>query len=370
MRTIVEILEGVPDYRKGNAIRHKLADILMIGLLTIICVGDDYAAMVLFGNTHEKVLRNFLELPYGIPSEDTFERVFSRLNPKTLAVQFLSWIDEFKETLTVSIDGKTIRRSKGKGKKAKHIVTAFASELQLVLGQLATDEKSNEITAISELLDMFCRKGMIITIDAMGTQTDIAAKIVEKKADYVLALKGNQETLHKDASLFLDSEVIPQNKEILREKGLYERTIEKGHGRIETRECFIWPEIDWLEGTDKWAGLSGIGVIVSKREELGKEPTITKNYFIYSKKRTSAAEMLGIKRAHWAVENNLHWMLDVTFNEDVSRARTENAAENLNILRKQALQLMKRDPSKGSMRGKRLRCAWDLSYAFNVIGVK
>ncbi len=313
--------------------------------------------MVLFGKTHENLLRNFLELPYGIPSADTFERVFSRLNPQTLAAQFLDWIDELKETLIVSIDGKTIRRSKGNGKKAKHVVTAFASELQLVLGQLATDEKSNEITAIPELLDMFCRKGMIITIDAIGTQTDIAAKIVEKEADYVLPVKGNQETLYQDVSLYLDSEVITQNKDTLREKGHYEKTIEKGHGRIETRECFICPQIDWLDGAEKWVGLSGIGVIISKREELGKEPTITKNYFIYSLKTTTAADLLRIKRAHWAIENNLHWMLDVTFREDSSRARLHNAAENLNVLRKEAMQLMNNDPSKGSMRGKRLRYA-------------
>ena len=371
MRTIIEIFEGIPDYRKGNAIRHKLADILMIGLLTIICNGNEYAGMAVFGETHEKILSEFLDLPYGIPSEDTFERVFARLNPKMLAAQFLEWIDEFKEKINVSIDGKTIRGSKSKGKKAKHIVTAFASELQLVLGQLATDEKSNEITAIPELLDMFCRKGMVITIDAMGTQTDIAEKIIEKEADYVLALKGNQGTLFEDVRLFLDNEVIGQNKEVLREKGQYERTIEKDHGRIETRECFIWPDISWLQGAGKWAGISGIGVIVSKREELGKEPAFSRNYFIYSAKDATAADLLRTKRAHWAIENNLHWTLDVTFKEDDSRARTDYAAENLNILRKQALQLMKRETSvKGSMRSKRLRCAWDLFYALKVVGVK
>jgi predicted transposase YbfD/YdcC len=342
----------------------------MIGLLTIICNGDEYAAMVIFGETHEKNLKKFLELPYGIPSEDTFERVFARLNPTALAAQFMDWIDEMKGTINVSIDGKTIRRSKDKGKKAKHIVTAFASELQLVLGQLATDEKSNEITAIPELLDMFCRKGMVITIDAMGTQTDIAEKIIKKEANYVLALKGNQETLFEDVSLFLDNEVIAQDKKFLRQKGLYERTAEKDHGRIETRECFIWPETGWLYNSEKWAGLSGVGVIISKREELGKEPSVSRSYFIYSLKNTTAAELLRIKRAHWSIENNLHWMLDVTFREDDSRARLENAAENLNILRKQALQLMKQETSiKASMRAKRLRCAWDLFYALKVIGV-
>ena len=371
MRTIVEIFEGIPDYRKGNAIRHKLADILMIGLLTIICNGDEYTAMVLFGETHEKILREFLELPYGIPSEDTFERVFSRLNPKVLASQFLEWIDELKGIISVGIDGKTIRGSRSKGKKAKHIVTAFASDLQLILGQLAIDEKSNEITAIPELLDMFCKKGLVITIDAMGTQVDIAARIIEKGADYVLALKGNQETLYEDVALFLDSEIITQSKETLREKGFYERTIEKGHGRIETRECYISPEIGWLSGAERWPGLKGVGVVVSKREEIGKEPAISRNYFIHSLKKATAAEILKIKRAHWAIENNLHWMLDVAFREDDARARLENAAENLNILRKQALQLMKQDTSvKGSMRNKRLRCAYDLFYALKVVGVK
>jgi predicted transposase YbfD/YdcC len=364
------MLEGVPDYRKGNAIRHKLSDILMIGLLTIICNGNDYMAMTLFGETHESVLREFLELPHGIPSEDTFERVFTRLNPRALAAVFLDWIQELKGIINVGIDGKTIRRSRSKGKKAKHIVSAFASELQLVLGQLATDEKSNEITAIPELLDMFCRKDMIITIDAMGTQTDIAEKIIEKEADYILALKGNQETLHEDVSMFLKNEVMTQDKQILRDKCLYEKTVEKDHGRIETRECFIWPHTDWLYGAEKWAGLSGVGVIVSKREEIGKEPTTSHNFFIFSLKNTSAAELLRIKRAHWAVENNLHWMLDVAFREDDARARLGDSAENLNILRKQALQLMKSETSvNGSLRAKRLRCAYDLSYALKVIGV-
>ena len=369
--TIAEVFERVPDYRKGNAIRHKLSDILMIGLLTIISNGDEYTAMTLFGETHEALLKEFLELPHGIPSEDTFERVFAKLNPKVLAAEFIAFIDEIKGSLNIAIDGKTVRGSKGAGKKAKHIVTAFASELQLVLGQLATDEKSNEITAIPELLDMFCKKGMVITLDAMGTQTDIAAKIIEKEADYVLALKGNQCTLFEDVALFLDSEVTTQNKETLCKSGLYERTIEKDHGRIETRECFIWPKTDWLEHADKWAGLNGIGVIISKREVIGKEPTTSRHYFIYSLKNTTAAEMLKTNRAQWSIENNLHWMLDVAFREDNARARLENAAENLNILRKQALQLMKQDTSvKGSMKNKRLRCAYNIFYALKVIGVK
>jgi predicted transposase YbfD/YdcC len=373
-RTIIEILHDVPDYRKGNAIRHNLTDILMIGLLTVICNGNDFAAMVLFAETHKELLSQFLELPYGIPSQDTFERVFSKLNPAALAGVFLAWIKETRNTIkdhtTVAIDGKTIRRSKSSHKKAVHIVTAFASSLQLVLGQLATDEKSNEITAIPKLLDMFCKKGIVITIDAMGTQTDIAEKIVSMKAEYVLSLKGNQPALLEDVSLFMDNEIASQNKETLRNSGSYEKTIEKAHGRIETRECFISYDISWLPQKDNWAGFNGIGLIISKREELGKTPTATRNYFIFSMKNALAADLLRIKREHWAIENNLHWMLDVLFREDDARARVEFAAENLNILRKQALQLMKLDSSvPGSMRSKRLRCAYDISFALKVIGV-
>jgi predicted transposase YbfD/YdcC len=372
-RSIIEILTEIPDYRKGNAIRHKLEDILSIGLLSTICNGNTFSDMALFGDTHEKELKGFLELPYGIPSHDTFEDVFAKLEPKALSVLFEVWTEELKAELMnagIAIDGKTIRRSRGRNKKAIHVVTAFASELQLVLGQLATDEKSNEITAIPKLLEMFCVKGKIITIDAMGAQTDIAEKIIEKEGDYILALKGNQQNLMDDVSFYLDNETVNQSKKQLIEGGLYEKTMEKGHGRIETRECFLCPEIDWLDGRKNWAGLKGIGVIISKREEIGKEPSFVRHYFLYSIENAKAAEILRIKRSHWAIENSLHWMLDVTFREDDCRARTLNAAENLNVLRKQALQFMKSETSsKLSMRQKRLRCAYDFSYALKVLGI-
>lgn len=266
-KTIMEVMKEIPDYRKGNGIRHTISDILMIGLLTIICNGNDYAGMYIFGKTNEELLKKFLELPHGIPSQDTFERVFAKLNPKALARMFLIWVDEIRDTIqgyiTAGIEGKTVRRSRDTGKKAVHIVTAFASELKLVLGQLATDEKSNEITAIPRLLEMFCRKGMVITIDAMGTQIAIAEKIIGLGGDYVLSLKGNQQTLLENIALYLTNEVMTQDKKVLRANGQYERTIEKGHGRIETRECFITREIEWLEEAANWAGLAGAGVIIS-----------------------------------------------------------------------------------------------------------
>ena len=348
---VIETMEKVPDPRKGNAVRHILSDILMIGLLTIICNGNGFAAMYIFGVEHEQTLRKFLKLPYGIPSQDTFERVFAKLNPKTLSETFLQWVDEIKTSasqdnrLLVSIDGKTLRGSKTASKKAVHVVTAFASELRLVLCEVATDEKSNEITAIPKLLEMFCHKGMVTSIDAMGTQTDIAEIIVDAKADYVLSVKGNQKTLHEDVAILMEHEVVPTGKDALAADKHYFRTLEKGHGRIETRECYICPYVNWLSTTGDWKGLAGFGMIVSKREELGKVPTTNVEYFIYSLENASAEELLHIKRSHWAIENNLHWTLDVVSREDDSRARCDNSPEILNILRKQALQLMKDEDS-------------------------
>ena len=274
-------------------------------------------------------------------------------------------------SLLASIDGKAARNSKRAGKKAVHIVPAFASGLQLVLGEAAVDKKSNEITAIPKLLEMFCQKGAIITIDAMGCQKGIAKSIISMKADYLLAVKRNQETLHTDIQLLMEYEILPTGKGELRKNGQYAKTVEKGHGRIETRECFVSTETGWLTKPADWAGISGFGAIFSKREETGKKPSHNDFYFIFSLKNTNAKELLRIKRSHWAIENNLHWSLDVAFREDECRATLGNSAENLNILRKQALQLMKQEDSfKASMRSKRFRCALDIDYAFKVIGVK
>ena len=219
--------------------------------------------------------------------------------------------------MLVGVDGKTLRGSKGSGKKAKHIVTAFASELHIVLGEIATDEKSNEITAIPKLLELFCQKGMIITIDAMGTQTDIADKIIRMKADYVLSVKKNQPTLFSDVSVAMESleyNAAGENKAKLKAAGLYERTAEKGHGRYEVRECYLSFDLSLLSTDDEWKGITGFGMIVSKRENLSRAdsiPIIHREYFVFSLKGTNATEMLHIKRSHWAIENNLHWSLDV-----------------------------------------------------------
>lgn len=372
-QSLIEALKAIPDPRKGNAIKHKLNEIIFIALLCVICNGDTFKDMEVFGKLQIDVLSKFLELPYGIPSHDTFSDVFAALNPKKVFDCFNGWVNELRDEITkcnVSIDGKTVRRSKCREKNAVHVVTAFAGELQMTLGQLATDEKSNEITAIPKLLEMFTVKDNIITIDAMGTQTDIAKTIIDKKGDYVLALKNNHPSLFEDVSLYLEQEVLPHPKADLAASGLYHKTLEKDHGRIETRECYLCHDISWLEARSNWAALAGVGVIISKREELGKEPITSKHFFLYSMKDANAEQLLKIKRGHWSIENQLHWMLDVVFHEDDNRARTKNAAENLNILRKQALQLMKRDTSnKDSMRIKRWHCSMDIFYAFKLMGV-
>jgi len=375
-KSVLDMLGELPDHRKGNAIRHILSEIVMIGLLSFICNANDYAGMYMFGRIHEQELKKFLKLPYGIPSQDTFERIFQRINPKYLARHFRDWVDEMKVAalntgLIVNLDGKSILQSKRLGKKPTHIVTAFASQMKLVLGEVAVDKKSNEITAIPELLEMFCQKGMIITIDAMGTQKTIAKKIIDCEADYVLVVKRNQKNLFTDIELLMQHEIFPLDKEELRKNGQYHKTIEKGHGRIDTRECFISTNIHWLSKPGDWKGIAGFGAIRTKREEHGKKPTYSTSYIIFSLNNTNASEILHIKRAHWSIENNLHWMLDMTFREDDSRATLGNSPENLNILRKEALHLLGEENTfKASMRSKRLRSAWDIDYALKVVGVK
>lgn len=372
-RTLIELLDGIYDYRTGNSIRHNLKDVLLIGLLCIICNGDTYTDMELFGETHEDVLRTFLELPHGIPSHDTFGDIFSRLDPNQVSKCFGQWTDALKaevEQHCIAIDGKTIRRSHNGETSAKHVVTAFASDVQLVLGQLSTDEKSNEITAIPKLLDMFWVKGNIITIDAMGTQTEIAHKIIEKGGDYVLALKENHPTLLDDIRFFMENDVLTQNKSTLKAADRYAKTCEKNHGRIETRECFLISDLSWLEDRERWTGLLGAGLIRSKRQTTDGHVSTSDHYVIFSCKNMTAEKLLTVKRGHWAIENQLHWQLDVLFHEDSSRARIENAAEVLNILRKLALHLMKQEQSfKASMRAKRLRCGYDIFYALKLLQV-
>jgi predicted transposase YbfD/YdcC len=372
-KNIIEIMEQIPDPRQGNAIRHKLSDAIIIGILAILCGYDEYTEMELFGEMKEDWLRGFLELPHGIPSHDTFGDIFAAINPQALHECFAEWVETIREKISgeiIAIDGKTIRRSKDNagGKKATHIVSAWASANSLVLGQLATEEKSNEITAIPELLKLLEIKGCIITIDAMGTQKDIAKGIVDAGADYVLSLKENHPVLMDNVALYFETEILPQRKATLKECGQYAKTAEKSHGRYEVRECYVCKNIEWLEERKAWAKLSGIGLIVSSRQIVGEDAvSLAKQYFIFSKDMDAAA-LLKAKREHWGIENSLHWSLDMTFGEDLCRARLGTAAENLNVLRHLALGLLKNESSvKSSLNLKRKRCALSHEYLLKVL---
>jgi predicted transposase YbfD/YdcC len=374
-QNIVEIFEKLADPRRGNGIRHKLKDVIIIGILAIICGYDEYTEMELFGEMKKEWLGGFLELPNGIPSHDTFGDIFAAIDPKALHEGFAQWVEAIRENISgeiVAIDGKSIRRSKdnANGKKATHIVSAWAQANRLVLGQIATQEKSNEITAIPELLELLEIKGCIVTIDAMGTQKDIASKIAQLGADYVLSLKGNHPDLLDDVSFYLENEVLVQSTENLKKCGQYAKTTEKSHGRYETRECYITKQTDWLNATEDWAGLKGFGLIVSSRQFVGEDTvSISKHYFIFSADLDAAA-LLQAKRSHWCIENNLHWSLDMVFGEDLCRARIGNAAENINVLRHLAMGLLYNESSvKASLKLKRKRCALSHEYLLKVLSV-
>lgn len=373
-KPMIEIFsEGLTDYRIGNAIEHKLIDIIIIGILTILTGGKGFTDMATFGKAKIEWLRTFLELPNGIPSHDVFGDIFAKINPAEFHKCFSEWVNCLVECLdcqVVAIDGKTARRTKDvkNGVKPLHVVSAWASENSLVLGQIAVDEKSNEITAIPKLLQTLSIKGCIVTIDAMGSQKSIAKSIIEKDADYILSLKDNQKKLCEAVTVHLEEEIIPNDKKKLNEEGNYFRTIEKGHGRVETRECYICDNIEWLSQKSEWKGLSGVGVIISKREIEGKPISIENNYFIYSIKNATAEKILSYKRSHWAIENSLHWVMDVAFREDESRIRAGYAAENLNTLIHMAVNMLKSEKSsKRGLAGKMYKCALDTNYLKKVI---
>ena len=328
MEKIIEKLEGLTDSRRqwGN-LRHKLVDIVFIGLVSVICGGQDYEHMEDTGYGKYEWFKERLELPNGIPDSDTFRRVFERINPKELS----SVLNEVVavEGKVVAIDGKTICGSGNAEHKAYHVVSAWVTENQITLGQLETAEKSNEITAIPELLEMLDVSGSTITIDAMGCQKQIAEKICEKNADYVLGLKANQLTLLQDVKLYFETETVNEST----------KTLEKDHGRIEKREYFLETNIDWLQCRSEWADLKGIGMVRSSVTSM-KTGEITQEARYYITSLTDVERFAYAVRRHWCIESQLHWQLDVTFHEDDSRARKDNSPLNLNILRKEALALL------------------------------
>lgn len=378
-KTLMELLAEIPDERKGNALKHILSEVIAIGILCIMCNGMTFTSMELFGQTHEEELREFMELPCGIPSHDTFRNIFTRIDPAAVEKCFSIWLGGMKEALgvlkkgektghVIAIDGKTIRHSETDKCKARHVITAYCSDLQIVLGQMTTEEKSNEITAIPKLLKLLQIKGCTVTIDAMGTQREIAAAIREKEADYILSVKGNQPDLQESIQLQIESELECRTQAEFEANGQFACSIDKGHGRIDKRECWIFPDMSWYDRADAWAGLAGCAMIKNTRTFPNGKSTTEKRIFIYSRENLTAKDFLSMQRSHWGIENSLHWVLDMTFKEDSANIRIGNAAVVLNMIRKMIMQMLKADSStKGSMKSKLLRCAWDFRYAISVL---
>jgi predicted transposase YbfD/YdcC len=354
-------LECIKDPRRHNT-RHLLHDILVIALCAIISGADSWTQVAEYGRSKSEWFKSFLPLPNGIPSHDTFGRLFAMLDPKGFESFFKRWVQDLSESLqnkTVSIDGKTLRGSHDKtnGKSAIHMVSAWLSGVGMVLGQRKTDAKSNEITAIPELIKTLDLKGAIITIDAMGCQKEIAHTIIEREADYVLHLKENQKNLHDNVALFF--------KDPGKSLDPFQ-TIDGDHGRIETRRYFTTDEIDWLQGKENWPGLKTIVQVVREREIDGTASTETA-YFISSLENHTPTIAKAI-REHWGIENGLHWCLDISFREDHCRVRKDHAPENFGILRHMAINMLKREKSlKGGLQTKRLKAAWDHKYLLKIL---
>lgn len=368
--TIEQHFGNLADPRIDRTKLHKLLDILVIAICAVIAGADNWEDVEEFGKARLEWFRTFLELPNGIPSHDTFTRVFARLDPEQFQACFLGWMNAVAEVIggqVIAIDGKVLRRShdKGIGKAAIDMVSAWASANRLVLGQVKVDEKSNEITAIPQLLEALEVSGCIVTIDAMGCQTEIAEKIIDREAEYVLSLKENQGHLYEDVErLFADLE----DSQYKAYEFDYEKTVNKDHGRIEIRECWTIsdPEVlPHLRGFANWKNLTAVSRIRAQRW-IGEEKTCEDRYHIAS--ITGAKRILGAVRSHWGIENELHWTLDLAFDEDRCRVRKDHGPENFALLRHIALNLLKQEKTcKRGIKGKRLLAGWNQDYLLKVL---
>lgn len=356
------------DPRHHNT-RHKMIDILTISICGITCAAETWTQIEEYGRSKYKWFQQFLELPNGIPSHDTFGRFFAMLDPKEFEHAFIGWAQAIAHLFNgalVAIDGKTLRGShdKGQNKTAIHMVSAWCLQNALVLGQVKTDEKSNEITAIPELIRTLELEGAIVSIDAIGCQKDITQLIAAKGGDYVIALKGNQSSLHTDVSLFFQAQPArPTSTD-----GVFDffESVDGDHGRIETRRYLSTGKIDWLQGKENWPKLKTI-IRVDHQREINDKVSNETRYFI-SSLENNARQIAQAIRGHWGIENSLHWVLDVALREDHCRVRKDHAPENFAVLRHIALNLLKNEKTfKGGIQSKRLKAAWDNKYLLKII---
>lgn len=362
----------VPDPRDVNIV-HQLSDMIVIAVLAVICGADGWADVELFGHCKHRWLATFLDLPRGIPSHDTFSRLFARLDPQAFERCFVAWMSDLVQYTggkLVAIDGKAIRRSFEHAwdkSGMAHLVSAFVGANQLVFGQLAVEDKSNEIVAIPKLLELLDLKGALVSIDAIGCQKEIARTIVKKQAGYLLAVKENQPGLHGKVKALLDEAILEGFAGM--QHDYFEQT-SGGHGRLETRQVWCTSEVHWLGALVKeWPGLQSLAVVDSIRQVIGQEPMRDRRYYISTLDGHNAQIVAGAIRGHWGIENQLHWSLDVTFGEDQSRIRKDHGAENFSRLRRIALNLLQKEKSaKASIRGKRKLAGWDHDYLLKLLG--
>ena len=364
--TVAGHFSNLEDPRVRGRIGHHLLDIIVIAICGVICGADSWVEVETFGRAKEKWLKSFLQLPNGIPSHDTFGRVFAQLDAEDFQMHFMEWVRSVEEVTkgqVIAIDGETVRRSHDRvnGRGAIHLVSAWATKNQLMLGQRKVDVKSNEITAIPELLRLLDVSGCIVTIDAMGCHKDIAAQIVEQDGYYVLAVKKNQRTLYKRIKELFDY----AEKEGYRAVECDSvKTVNKGHGRVEIRQCWAISDPDFLfyvQDRIDWPYLQTIVKVVGKRR-IGKEETSETRYYI-TNLESNASRLLQAVRRHWSIENSCHWVLDIAFREDESRIRQGHSAQNFAMLRRIAMTLLKRDATtKRGIKTKRFKAALDENY--------
>ena len=370
--TLIAYFENIDDPRRDEGKRHPLISVIVLALCAVICHADTWPEVEEFAQTKEEWFRQFLELPHGIPSHYTFRRVFLLLDPEQLQQAFLAWVEAVQEITggdIIAIDGKTLRRAftQGGKKGAIHMVNAWSSQNHLVLGQVKVDAKSNEITAIPQLLEMLLLKGCIVTIDAMGCQREIAQKILDEKADYLLALKKNQGTLYDDVGHLF---TYAQAENFDQSDMDYVQQVSKGHGRVENCQCWVVADPEWLAYLRRqhdWPQLRTIIKIEARRSTDDKRRKVDKRYYI-SSLGPKATQILEATRAHWGIENKVHWVLDIAFREDESRLRMGNGQENMAALRRWALNLIRQETSvKMSIKTKRLKAGWDNDYLLKVL---
>lgn len=375
-RDLLRLFDNLPDPRAHNTV-HPLNNILLIAIMAVTCGAGDWQAVQRWGQAKRPWLATFLDLPPegGIPSRDTFRRVFAALDPDAFERWFLDWsaqLARITQGRLLAIDGKTIRRSlhKASGQAALHLVSAWCEKNHLVLGQVACDQKSNEITAIPKLLELLDLQGATVTIDAMGCQKDIARKIVQAKGDYLLAVKDNHKTLHEDVRFFFEDAITQDDPNLVK---LGRPRVEADHGRLETRQVWASAEVAWFKqlGHD-WAEVRGVVCVEGQRQTFGPEgkTSVERRYYLTSHdpREVGADKLLDMARGHWGVENKLHWCLDVSYREDERRLRTGHGAQNFSRLCRISLNLLKAEKSlKVGIATKRLNCGWDHHYLLKVL---